>query len=68
MVVEERALRGAVRRIAAETGLLVEAAGGAGVAALLADPGAFRGRSVFTPLCGANLPPGALEWAADWRE
>ena len=67
VIVEERALRAAVRRLAGATGLLVEAAGAAGVAALFADPGAFRDATVFTPLCGANLPPGALEWADDWR-
>jgi threonine dehydratase len=68
VVVEERALRAAVRRLAAATGLLVEAAGAAGVAALRVDPGAYAGATVFTPLCGANLPPGALEWSAGWRD
>jgi threonine dehydratase len=68
LLVSERQLRAAVRRLAETTGLLVEAAGAAGVAALLADPSAFRGANVFTPLCGANLPPGALEWTAAWRD
>jgi threonine dehydratase len=63
VVVGEEALRDAVRRVAASTGLLIEAAGAAGVAALL--QGDYRGASVFTPLCGANLPPGAYEWV--WR-
>ncbi|MGA8117786.1 MAG: pyridoxal-phosphate dependent enzyme [Actinocatenispora sp.] len=67
LLVSESALRAAVRRIAEDTGLLVEAAGAAGVAALLADPDAFRDATVFTPLCGANLPPGALDWSPDWR-
>ena len=67
VLVSEASLRAAVRRLAEATGLLVEAAGAAGVAALLADPGAMRGARVFTPLCGANLPPGALEWGAGWR-
>jgi threonine dehydratase len=62
VIVPEDGLRAAVRHVASATGLLVEAAGAAGVAALLADPGAYRGASVFTPLCGGNLPPGALEW------
>src|SRR5215207_9443416 len=48
--------------------LLVEPAGAAGVAALRDDPAAYRGARVFTPLCGANLPPGALEWSASWRD
>jgi threonine dehydratase len=68
VLVSEAALRSAVRRVAAATGLLVEAAGAAGVAALFADPDPYRGASVFTPLCGANLPPGAFEWAPAWRD
>ena len=66
-IVGEASLRAAVRRLAAETGLLVEAAGAAGVAALLGDPASYAGATVFTPLCGSNLPPGALEWAPAWR-
>jgi threonine dehydratase len=57
-----------VRYLAEATGLLVEAAGAAGVAALLADPSAVSGARVFTPLCGGNLPPGALDWAGAWRD
>jgi threonine dehydratase len=68
VLVGEAQLRAAVRYLAEATGLLVEAAGAAGVAALLADPGAVRGARVFTPLCGANLPPGALDWAGAWRD
>jgi threonine dehydratase len=68
VLVSEPQLRAAVRRLAETTGLLVEAAGAAGVAALLADPDAVRGARVFTPLCGANLPPGALEWSGTWRD
>jgi threonine dehydratase len=68
VLVSEASLCAAVRRLAAATGLLVEAAGAAGVAALLDDPGPYRGASVFTPLCGGNLPPGALEWAGPWRQ
>jgi len=68
VLVGEAQLRAAVRYLAETTGLLVEAAGAAGVAALLADPGAVRGSRVFTPLCGANLPPGALEWSGAWRD
>jgi threonine dehydratase len=68
VIVSEAALRAAVRRVADATGLLVEAARIAGVAALLADPAAYRDATVFTPLCGANLPPGALAWSAEWRD
>jgi len=68
VLVSEAQLRAAVRRLAETTGLLVEAAGAAGVAALLAAPDAYRGAYVFTPLCGANLPPGAVDWSAAWRD
>jgi threonine dehydratase len=66
VIVGEAALRGTVRRLAETTGLLVEAAGAAGVAALLEDPAAYRGATVFTPLCGSNLPPDALAWSGEW--
>jgi threonine dehydratase len=66
VIVSERRLRATVRLVAEATGLLVEAAGVAGVAALLEDGGALRGADVFTPLCGANLPPDALAWAGGW--
>jgi threonine dehydratase len=66
-IVSETALRAASRRLAETTGLLVEAAGAAGVAALLADRDAYRGALVVTPLCGSNLPPGAIEWAGESR-
>ncbi len=45
VLVSERSLRAAVRRLAEGCGLLVEAAGAAGVAALLDDPGSYRGAS-----------------------
>jgi threonine dehydratase len=66
LIVGEDSLRAAVRWLADATGLLVEAAGAAGVAALLERPGEHGGATVFTPLCGSNLPPGALAWAGDW--
>jgi threonine dehydratase len=68
VIVSEAQLRAAVRYLAEATGLLVEAAGAAGVAALLADPDTYRDAQVFTPLCGANLPPGAVDWSAAWRD
>lgn len=67
VLIDEDQLRWSVRYLAATTGLLIEAAGAAGVAALLANPSRFLGQSVFTPLCGANLPPDALQWAPSWR-
>ena len=68
VLVSEAQLRSATRRLAADLGLLIEAAGAAGVAALLADPDAYRDRLVFTPLCGAHLPPDALQWGPAWRD
>jgi threonine dehydratase len=67
VLVSEAALRAAVRRVASATAVLVEAAGAAGVAALLEHPADYRGATVFTPLCGGNLPPGAYEWVGEWR-
>jgi len=68
VLVGEAELRASVRHVAESTGLLVEAAGAAGVAAIRADPASFAGADVFTPLCGANLPPGALAWSGAWRD
>lgn len=36
-------------------GLVVEAAGAAGLAAVIADPSRFRGRQIATILCGSNV-------------
>jgi threonine dehydratase len=44
-------------------GVVVEPAGAAGLAAILADPGPFRGRTVATVLCGGNLTPTQMR---DW--
>lgn len=67
VLVSEPELTAASRQVAADLGLLVEAAGVAGVAALRANPEAYAGRTVFTPLCGAHLPPDALQWGPGWR-
>lgn len=68
VLVSESALRLAVRRVASETSLLAEAAGAAGVAALLAEPARYEGARVFTPLCGGNLPPDAVQWSPAWQD
>ncbi len=39
---------------------MAEGAGGAGLAAMLADPGRFRGRKVGLILCGGNIDPRIL--------
>jgi threonine dehydratase len=66
VLVGEDSLHTAVRLIADELSLLVEPAGGAGVAALLDNPEAYAGAQVFTPLCGGHLHPGTLTWS--WPE
>jgi threonine dehydratase len=53
--VTEESLAGAVRLLLETTGLVVEPAGAAGVAALLEYPDRWVGRRVATPLCGGNL-------------
>ena len=54
VIVEEAAFREAVRLLHRTLGLVVEPAGAAGVAAVLAHPDRFRGERVITPLCGGN--------------
>jgi threonine dehydratase len=63
VLVSEDSLHTAARLLADELSLLVEPAGVAGVAALLADPQAYAGAQVFTPLCGGHLTPGTVNWS-----
>lgn len=55
LLVEDSHILAAMRLLYRHAGLLVEPAGAAGVAALLAHPELFRGQHVATPLCGSNL-------------
>ena len=55
VTVEERELERALSLLLAEQKLLVEGAGAAGLAAVLAHPSLFRGRRVGTVLCGGNI-------------
>ncbi|HEX6103911.1 MAG TPA: pyridoxal-phosphate dependent enzyme [Alphaproteobacteria bacterium] len=55
LLVEDRQIIAAMRLLVSHTGLVVEPAGAAGLAALLADPARFRGQRVATPLCGGNV-------------
>ncbi len=55
MTVDEDTIRAAMRLAHRRLGLVVEPAGVAGLAALLARPDRFAGRTVATPLCGGNL-------------
>ena len=53
VLVSEEALRQAMSIVEAETGLIAEAAGAAGIAALIEHP-ELRSGLVATPLCGSN--------------
>jgi threonine dehydratase len=54
-LVDERQLEGAVELLIERHKLVVEGAGAAGVAALIADPERFRGRRVGIVLTGGNI-------------
>jgi threonine dehydratase len=55
MLVPERELERAVAMLAGIEKTVVEGAGAAGLAAMLADPSRFKGRKVATVLCGGNI-------------
>jgi threonine dehydratase len=55
VAVSERHLFDAMVLLHRHLGRIVEPAGGAGLAALLADPSRWRGRRVATIVCGANI-------------
>jgi threonine dehydratase len=63
VAVRESDIAEAVRLLHAHVGLVVEPAGAAGLAAVLGDPGRWRGARVATVLCGGNLAP---EQARAW--
>jgi threonine dehydratase len=54
-LVSERDLERAVAMLVGIEKTVVEGAGAAGLAAMLADPGRFKGRKVATILCGGNI-------------
>jgi threonine dehydratase len=54
-LVSERDLEHAVALLVAIEKSVVEGAGAAGLALILANPGQFRGRKVGTVLCGGNI-------------
>lgn len=54
-LVEERTLERSLSMLMNEQQLLVEGAGAAGLAAILAEPGKYRGRTVGLVLCGGNI-------------
>ncbi len=55
VLVPERALEQAVAMLVGIEKTVVEGAGAAGLAAILDDPGRFKGRKVATILCGGNI-------------
>ena len=55
VLVDERILERALSILMNEQKLLVEGAGAAGLAAILADPDRFRGKTVGLVLCGGNI-------------
>ncbi|MEM9495776.1 MAG: threonine ammonia-lyase [Pseudomonadota bacterium] len=55
VLVDERVLERALSRLIHDQKLLVEGAGAAGLAAVLADPARFEGKTVGLVLCGGNI-------------
>lgn len=60
LVVPERAVEEAIAMLAEGAKLVAEGAGAAGLAAVLAFPERFAGRSVGIPVCGGNIDARAL--------
>jgi threonine dehydratase len=57
LLVTDTHLKEAMRQLLRHTGLLVEPAGAAGIAALLGHRARFAGQRIATPLCGSNVLP-----------
>ena len=55
VLVDERILERALCMLINEQNILVEGAGASGLAAILADPGRFKGKTVGLVLCGGNI-------------
>lgn len=60
LVVPERAVEEAIALLAEGAKVVAEGAGAAGLAALLAHPGRFAGRTVGIHVCGGNIDARAL--------
>ena len=60
LVVPEQAIEQAIALLAEGAKVVAEGAGAAGVAALLAYPERFRGRTIGVPVCGGNIDPRIL--------
>lgn len=57
LVVSEQAIEQAIALLAEGAKVVAEGAGAAGVAALIAFPERFRGRTIGVPVCGGNIDP-----------
>lgn len=55
VLVTDAHIRAAMELVREALDLIVEPAGAAGLAALIADPGRWRGKRVAIPLCGGNV-------------
>ena len=60
LVVTEQAIEQAIALLAEGVKVIAEGAGAAGVAALIAYPERFRGRTIGVPVCGGNIDPRIL--------
>jgi threonine dehydratase len=60
ILVSEAQIETAIAELLEDEKLVVEGAGAAGVAAILADPARFAGKRVGTILCGGNIDLGTL--------
>lgn len=63
LLVRDETMLAAMKLLHQHLGLVVEPSGAVGVAALLEDPARFRGQTVATIVCGANL---TRQQARDW--
>lgn len=63
VLVDDVATLGAMRRLFAHLGIVVEPAGAVGIGAMIADPRRWAGKRVATILCGGNL---TLEQVGDY--
>ena len=57
VLVDEAQIAAGMDLLLHQTGLMCEPSAAVGIAAMLADPGAWRGRSLATVLCGGNIAP-----------
>lgn len=60
VLVNDDVVMDALRLIHRTAGLVLEPSGGAGIAAVFAQPGRFAGRRIATVLCGSNIDPALI--------